>query len=197
MGTSLLPEELMNFSWPYFKMATHLILSFCCCLWIYRGIEHGMGKDSARSLPLLFCLRRAQLYPLRLCHPSSTIPGGWDILCQITPQATWSQCFTALPVQKRFLTSSLNLPQWHVRLLFFVVSNVNTASRLLPSSLRQQIFMFEGYCRPPPQSSLLSAEQPNFCQSFKTANHSYCSPLDPFQIIHIFLKATGVARHPL
>lgn len=112
-------------------------------------------------------------------------------------QAIWFQCFTAWPVQKHFLTSTLHLPQWHVRLLFFVVSNVNMASRLLPSSLRQQIFMFEGYCHPPPQSSLLSAEQPNFCQSFKTANHSYCSPLDPFQIIHIFLKATGVARHPL
>lgn len=80
MGTSLLPEELMNFSWRHFKMAMQLSLSFRCCLWIYRGIEHCMGKDSARSLPLLFYLRRAQFYPLRLCHPSSTIPGDWESL---------------------------------------------------------------------------------------------------------------------
>lgn len=180
-------------------------------------LQNGHAAESLFPLLFIDLQRHWTRYGEGLCEATTTalLPAACSILpTPILPsilhhpwqlglfvpnhsQAIWFQCFTAWPVQKHFLTSTLHLPQWHVRLLFFVVSNVNMASRLLPSSLRQQIFMFEGYCHPPPQSSLLSAEQPNFCQSFKTANHSYCLPLDPFQIIHIFLKATGVARHPL
>lgn len=70
------------------------------------GKTSSTGKDPVRLLSPFFCLR---LHSVSAAHSQPSLVIG-DRVSQYTLQAIRFQCFTALPVQKHFLTSNLNLP---------------------------------------------------------------------------------------
>lgn len=137
------------------------------------------GKNSARLFLPFFCLR--------LHSVSAVQPSFPDHM----PKGRWFVCFTALPVQKHFLTSNLNLPQWHIKLLGFYPMQ-HEHGKQITSFSSSNFLHVRSLCQSP--SSFFSSFGR---QSLQTVNHSYCPPLDPFQIMDIFLKITGVAKHPL
>lgn len=75
------------------------------------GKTSSTGKNSPKLLWPFFCLR---LHSVSAAQPSFP-----DRMSPVTPQGRLFVGSTALPVQKHFLTSNLNLPQWHIKLLGF------------------------------------------------------------------------------
>lgn len=96
------------------------------------GKTSSIGKNSARLLLPFFCLR---LHSVSAVQPS--FPGH---MSQVTPQGRWFVCFTVLHVQKHFLTSNLNLPQWHIKLLGFYPIQHEHGKQITSFLLQQQLF---------------------------------------------------------